>query len=86
MAETPLWSGRKRAIFGLPWTFTKYRLTDTCLFIRLDSAYIDFVLHKLEDSITLKAYITTMIPCYNGIMIYTKDKEKLTDLLKGLNL
>ncbi|MBQ4351447.1 MAG: PH domain-containing protein [Clostridia bacterium] len=33
MAETPLWTGRKRTIFGLPWTFTKYRLTDTCLFI-----------------------------------------------------
>ena len=33
MAETPLWSGRKRAIFGLPWTFTKYRLTETCLYI-----------------------------------------------------
>ena len=33
MAETSLWSGRKRAIFGLPWTFTKYRLTETCLYI-----------------------------------------------------
>lgn len=34
MAESPLWTGRKRTIFGLPWTFTTYTLTDTCLFIR----------------------------------------------------
>ena len=34
MAESPLWSGKKRAIFGLPWTFTRYTLTETCLFIR----------------------------------------------------
>ncbi len=60
--------------------------TDSCLFIRLDSAYIDFVMHKLEDSITLREHITTMIPCYNGIMIYTKNKEKLTELLNSLNL
>ena len=32
--DAPLWSGRKRGIFGLPWTFTRYSLTETCLFIR----------------------------------------------------
>ena len=34
MAESPLWTGKKRTVFGLPWTFTTYTLTDTCLFIR----------------------------------------------------
>ena len=34
MAESPLWSGKKRAIFGLQWTFTRYTLTENCLFIR----------------------------------------------------
>lgn len=34
MVETPLWTGKKRALFGLPWTFTTYTLTETCLFIR----------------------------------------------------
>ena len=34
MAETTLWTGRKRTLFGLPWSFTRYTLTDTCLYIR----------------------------------------------------
>ena len=34
MAESPLWTGKKRSVFGLPWTFTHYTLTETCLFIR----------------------------------------------------
>ena len=34
MAESTLWTGKKRTLFGLPWTFTTYTLTDTCLFIR----------------------------------------------------
>ncbi len=28
------WEDKKRIIFGLPWTFTKYRLTDEKLLIR----------------------------------------------------
>lgn len=28
-----LWKDRKRTIFGLPWSFTKYSLTDERLFI-----------------------------------------------------
>ena len=34
MAETPLWSGRKHTFLGLPWSFTTYTLTDTCLFVK----------------------------------------------------
>ena len=34
MAESPLWTGKKRSVFGLPWTFTHYTLTETCLYIR----------------------------------------------------
>ena len=29
-----LWSDRKRGLFGLPWSFTKYILTDDKLLIR----------------------------------------------------
>jgi len=29
-----LWNDRKRIIFGLPWTFTKYKLTDEKLTIQ----------------------------------------------------
>ena len=34
MAENIIWSDRKRIIFGLPWSFTKYTLTDEKLLIR----------------------------------------------------
>lgn len=32
MAET-VWKDRKRTLFGLPWSFTKYRLTEDKLYI-----------------------------------------------------
>ena len=37
MAKLPnntIWSDRKRTLFGLPWSFTKYILTDDKLLIR----------------------------------------------------
>jgi len=35
MSETTtVWTDRKRIIFGLPWTFTKYTLNENCLFIK----------------------------------------------------
>ena len=33
MAEKIVWQDRKRIIFGLPWTFTKYSLSEDRLFI-----------------------------------------------------
>ena len=41
MAKTTVsykWSDRKRIIFGLPWTFTKYAATDEKLLIRTGDA------------------------------------------------
>lgn len=34
MDEKILWQDRKRTIFGLPWTFTKYKLTEEKLLIQ----------------------------------------------------
>ena len=31
--ENVVWKGRKRTLFGLPWSFTKYTLTEDSLFI-----------------------------------------------------
>ncbi|MFQ9193951.1 MAG: PH domain-containing protein [Candidatus Gastranaerophilaceae bacterium] len=50
MAKTTLsykWSDRKRIIFGLPWTFTKYAATDEKLLIRTG------VLNVKEDEVRL---------------------------------
>ena len=34
MAKEIVWSDRKRIIFGLPWTFTKYGLSEDRLFVQ----------------------------------------------------
>lgn len=60
--------------------------TDSTVFLKIEGSFVDFVLHKLADSITMKSYITTMVPCYNGILIYTKDQEKVIELFNSLNL
>lgn len=34
MSENILWKDRKRTLFGLPWSFTKYKLTEEKLIIQ----------------------------------------------------
>ena len=47
MAKEIVWSDRKRIIFGLPWTFTKYSLTKEKLLIETG------ILNKDEEEIRL---------------------------------
>ena len=47
MEETFVWKDRKRIFFGLPWTFTKYALTEEKLYIETG------VLSKREEEVRL---------------------------------
>ena len=47
MAKEIVWSDRKRIIFGLPWTFTKYSLTKEKLLVETG------ILNKDEEEIRL---------------------------------
>ena len=47
MAKEIVWSDRKRIIFGLPWTFTKYTLTKEKLLVESG------ILNKDEEEIRL---------------------------------
>ncbi len=47
MAKEIVWSDRKRIVFGLPWTFTKYTLTAEKLLVETG------VLNKNEEEIRL---------------------------------
>lgn len=47
MEETIVWKDRKRIFFGLPWTFTKYALTEEKLYIETG------VLSKREEEVRL---------------------------------
>ena len=47
MAKEIVWSDRKRIVFGLPWTFTKYALTKEKLLVETG------ILNKDEEEIRL---------------------------------
>ena len=47
MAKEILWSDRKRIVFGLPWTFTKYALTKEKLLVETG------IFNKAEEEIRL---------------------------------
>ena len=47
MAKEIVWSDRKRIVFGLPWTFTKYSLTKEKLLVETG------ILNKDEEEIRL---------------------------------
>ena len=47
MSKEIIWEDRKRTLFGLPWSFTKYRLTDERLIIETG------FLHSVENEVRL---------------------------------
>jgi len=56
MAEQWVWQDRKRIIFGLPWSFTKYSLTQNKLLIQtgfLNTKEEEIRLYRIMD-VTLK--------------------------------
>ena len=52
MAKDIIWTDRKRIIFGLPWTFTKYILTKEKLLVETG------ILNKDQEEIRLTALWT----------------------------
>ncbi|MBR4204895.1 MAG: PH domain-containing protein [Clostridia bacterium] len=77
MAETPLWAGRKHNFLGLPWTFTTYRLTDTCLFIKSGVFNVkedEIRLYRILD-ITLKRSFGERILGLGSIHLCSSDKS-----------
>ena len=54
-----IWSDRKRIIFGLPWTFTKYTLTEEKLLIQTGFLSIkeeDVQLYRITDLTLYKSF------------------------------
>ena len=52
MAQEPVWSDRRRIIFGLPWTFTRYRLSEDRLFCErgfLNIKQDEVLLYRVRD-------------------------------------
>ena len=77
MAETPLWSGKKRTFLGLPWSFTTYTVTDSCLFIKSGIFNVreeEIRLYRILD-ITLKRTFGERLLGLGTIHLCTADKS-----------
>lgn len=80
MAKTTVsykWSGRKRIIFGLPWTFTKYAATDEKLLIRtgvLNVKEEEVRLYRILD-LTLKRTLFQRLWGLGTIHVCSADKS-----------
>ena len=69
MPESPLWTGKKRTLFGLPWSFTTYTLTDNCLFIRSG------LLTVREEDVTLRRSFRERLFGLGTIHLCTSDQS-----------
>ena len=72
-----IWSDRKRTIFGLPWTFTKYFLTETKFITRtgwlsLDEDELD--LYKVTDKKLKLPFWQRVVGC-GTIIIFVRDTD-----------
>ena len=80
MAKTTVsykWSDRKRIIFGLPWTFTKYAATDEKLLIRtgvLNVKEEEVRLYRILD-LTLKRTLFQRLWGLGTIHVCSADKS-----------
>ena len=75
-----VWTDKKRTIFGLPWTFTRYFLTETKFitrsgFFTVDEDEID--LYKIVDKKVRYPFWQRIVGC-GTIIIYSKDADTPT--------
>ncbi len=71
------WKDRKRIIFGLPWTFTRYRVTDEKLIIKtgiLNTNEEEIRLYRIMD-MTLKRSIGQRLWGLGTIHVCSADKS-----------
>ena len=72
-----IWQDRKRTIFGLPWTFTRYFLTETKFitrtgFFNLDEDELD--LYKVTDKKLKLPFWQRIVGC-GTVIIYVRDTD-----------
>lgn len=76
MAETPVWQDRKRIFFGLPWTFTVYRLTEKSLIVKsgvINVTEEEIRLYRIQD-ITLKRSLWERLCGLGTLHLCSSDK------------
>lgn len=81
-----IWTDKKRTLFGLPLSFTRYFLTETKFitrkgFLSIEEDEID--LYKIIDKKTLKPFGQRLFGC-GTIIIYSKDADTPTKEIKSV--
>ena len=77
MADEYLWHDKKRTIFGLPWSFTSYAMSETCLFMRsgvFNVAEEEIRLYRIQD-VTLKRSFRERLFGLGTLHLCTADKS-----------
>jgi uncharacterized membrane protein YdbT with pleckstrin-like domain len=72
-----LWKDRKRTIFGLPWSFTKYSLTEEKFFLKsglLHTVEEEVRLYRILD-VTLRRTLGEKLFGLGTIMVNSADKS-----------
>ncbi|MBR1592397.1 MAG: PH domain-containing protein [Ruminococcus sp.] len=75
-----IWTDKKRTVFGLPWTFTRYYLTETKFitktgFFNISEDEMD--LYKITDKKILRPFGQRIFGC-GSIIIYSRDTDTPT--------
>ncbi|MDD5946650.1 MAG: PH domain-containing protein [Oscillospiraceae bacterium] len=72
-----LWRDRKRTIFGLPWSFTVYYLTETKVVTRtgmLNLAEDELDLYKVTDKKLVLPFWQRLVGC-GTVILYVRDTD-----------
>ncbi|MCQ2416221.1 MAG: PH domain-containing protein [Oscillospiraceae bacterium] len=72
-----IWSGRKCGLFGLPWTFTRYFLTETKFITREGMLSLDedeLELYKVTDKKLVLPFWQRLFNC-GTIILFVKDVD-----------
>lgn len=86
MAEKLLWQDRKRIVFGLPWTFTKYKLFEDKFQICtgfLSKKEEEIRLYRIMDT-TLQKSFGQRIFGLGSILVNSADKTTPEFLIKNI--
>ena len=86
MAKDIIWTDRKRIIFGLPWTFTKYILTKEKLLVEtgiLNKDQEEIRLYRIMD-MTLRRSLWQRLFGVGTVTVMSSDKTMPTLVLKNI--
>ena len=79
-----VWTGKKRTFLGLPWSFTRYYLTETKFITKtgfLNISEDEMDLYKITDKKILRPLVQRIFGC-GSIVIYSKDTDSPTKEIK----